>query len=143
MSQCIFSEVDLFRAIEKALNEGEFSTKFDVIKYWQANATERGANYLIFRDSEAFFKKENGKHRVALAIEFTAVIFDNDAAILGTTVLTELIQLIGRNESWGFKHVFTELSKREKFCETQGANSCEIVLEVLIKYKTNTFYLDE
>ena len=142
MNNKVIKETELFAVILEKLKEAEFTVDFPVINYWQAQPTEQGINHLTFRDYEAFFKKENGQHKVTLPVEFTAVLFDNDAAILGTTILLELIQLIGKNQSWGFHQVFTELSKREKLCETQGANSCEIVLEVLITYKTNSFYLE-
>ena len=138
----IIKEQNLLNIILQKLKEAKFSIEFPEINYWQAQPTEKGINYLFFRDYEAFFKKENCQHKVSLPVEFTAVIFDNNAAIIGTNILLELIQLIGNNQSWGFQHMFTELIKREKHCETQGANSCEIVLEVLITYKTNSFYLE-
>ena len=138
----IIREQEIFNQILEKLKQAKFSVDFPVINYWQAQPTEQKVNYLFFRDYEAFFKKENFLQKVTVPVEFTAVIFSEDAAILGTTILLELIQLIGLNQSWGFKQVFTELSKREKHCETQGANSCEIVLEVLVTYKTNSFYLE-
>ncbi len=137
----IIKEQELLAAILEKLQQAEFTVDFPVINYWQAQPTEQGVNHLTFRDYEAFFKKENLQHKITLPVEFTAVIFNKDAAILGTTILLELIQLIGKNQSWGFPQIYTELSKREKHCATQGANSCEIVLEVLISYKTNSFYL--
>jgi|GEM_PF-5571631 len=138
----VIKEDELFDAILNILKNHKFSVDFPEIRYWQATPTEKGVNYLIFRDGEGFFKRENGKHQVTVVVEFTAVIFGEDAAILGTTILRELIQLIGENQSWGFAYVFTELSKREKLGEIQGLNSCEIVLETLVKYKTDTFYLE-
>ena len=138
----IIQEQELFTVILEKLKEAKFSVDFPVINYWQAQPTEQGINHLTFRDYEAFFKKENCQHKVTLPVEFTAVLFADDAAILGTTILLELIQLIGKNQSWGFPQIYTELSKREKHCATQGANSCEIVLEVLITYKTNSFYFE-
>ena len=142
MNKGLIKEEDIFNQILEKLRSAKFSVEFPVITYWQAQPTEQGKNYLFFRDYEAFFQRENLLHKVTVPVEFTAVIFAEEAAILGTTILLELIQLIGRNQSWGFKQVFTELSKREKHCATQGANSCEIVLEVLITYKTNSFYLE-
>ena len=138
----IIKELELFNVILQKLKEAKFSIDFPEINYWQAQPTEKGINYLFFRDYEAFFKKDNGQHKVSLPVEFTAVIFNNNAAIIGSNILLELIQLIGNNQTWGFSNIFTELIKREKHCETQGANSCEIVLEVLISYKTSSFYLE-
>ena len=135
-------EQEIFEAILKRLKEAEFSVDFEVINYWQAQPTEQRVNHLFFRDYEGFFKRQNQLHEVIVPVEFTAVLFSEEAAILGTTVLQELIQLIGRNRSWGLKGVTTELSKREKHCETQGADSCEVVLEVMVKYKTSSFYIE-
>ena len=138
----LIKEQEIFDAILEKLKAAEFSVDFPVINYWQAQPTEQRVNYLFFRDYEGFFKRQNQLHDVIVPVEFTAVIFAEDAAILGSTVLLELIQLIGENQSWGLKNVTTELSKREKHCETLGADSCEIVLETLVKYKTNSFYIE-
>ncbi len=138
----IIKEQELFAVILKKLKQAKFSVEFPTINYWQAQPTEQNINHLFFRDYEGFFKKDNFQHKVVLPVEFTAVIFGKDAAILGTTILLELIQLIGQNQSWGFQGVFTELSKREKLSETQGVESCQVLLEILITYKTNSFYLE-
>ena len=138
----MIKEQEIFNSILTNLKDAKFSADFEVINYWQAQPTEQRVNHLFFRDYEAFFKRQNQQHEVTLLIEFTAVIFAEKVAILGTTILQELIQLIGGNRSWGLNGVTTELSKWEKHCETQGAYSCEIVLEVMVKYKTNSFYIE-
>lgn len=132
---------ELINVIAEKVTTIESESEIEIFEYWHPRKVEKGKNTIYFRDGETFYSRISQQHEAKVLVEFTGVIFDEQAAILGTRLLTELIKWVGKNKTWGFNSCNTELIRSEKFVDIQGEKSCEVVLETLIKYRTNLFHL--